>query len=96
MPYSAMPDLAKSSASGPANTAVRLDGAAPITEQFRVPGVDCRRCVRAVQLELGRLEGVQQVDVHPDRSVVIVTSWTRLDPMAVAAAVDDAGYQVVP
>jgi copper ion binding protein len=63
------------------------------TTTFTVVGMTCDHCVRAVKEEVSKLEGVDQVDVDLASGVVTVHSDRLIDPAAVAAAVDDAGYQ---
>jgi copper chaperone CopZ len=57
----------------------------------------CTHCVKAVKEEVGALPGVTsvEVDLEPDAvSTVTVASSAPLDPAAVAAAIDDAGYEL--
>jgi copper chaperone CopZ len=68
------------------------------TTTVHVAGMTCSHCVGAVTEELKALDGVQDVTVDlvaGGRSTVSVTSAQPLDPAAVAAAVDEAGYDVV-
>jgi copper chaperone CopZ len=65
------------------------------TAQFRVNGLTCEHCVRAVTTELTSLDGVRDVtvDLVPEgTSTVTVRSDAPLDDSAVAGAVDEAGY----
>ncbi|MDR2252600.1 MAG: heavy-metal-associated domain-containing protein [Bifidobacteriaceae bacterium] len=65
---------------------------------YRIKGMTCEHCVKAVKEEFGALDGVRgvEVDLAPDAvSTVTVTSAVPLDPAAVAAAVDEAGYELV-
>lgn len=65
---------------------------------YGVTGMTCQHCVNAVTEELQGLEGVSNVDVFlvsGGTSSVQVTSETDLDRQAVAAAVEEAGYQLV-
>jgi copper chaperone len=62
---------------------------------YEVSGMTCGHCVSAVQAELALLDGVQEVDVVLETGRVTVASDRPLDPAAVAAAVDEAGYQLV-
>lgn len=64
------------------------------TTSFTVVGMTCGHCVAAVRTELSALPGVSAVDVDLDSGAVTVTSADALDEAAVAAAVDEAGYQV--
>jgi copper chaperone len=66
------------------------------TSTYKVSGMTCGHCVAAVTTELERLDGVTAVAVDLDTGTATVTSDTPLDETAVAAAVDEAGYQLVP
>lgn len=64
---------------------------------YSVTGMTCGHCVSAVTEELTALPGVSGVTVDlvsGGTSAVHVTSDGELDPKAVAAAVDEAGYQL--
>ena len=61
---------------------------------YRVTGMTCEHCVRAVSVELTGLGGVTgvSVDLVPGgTSAVTVTSDAPLAEQAVAAALDEAG-----
>ncbi len=62
---------------------------------YRVEGMTCEHCVRAVRAELGALAGVDEVEVDLATGDVAVTSAAPLDRAAVQAAVDEAGYELV-
>ena len=65
---------------------------------YRVTGMTCEHCVRAVTEELRTLDGVSDVAVQLNmggQSAVTVTSDAPLPVAAVAAALDEAGgYQL--
>jgi copper chaperone len=64
---------------------------------LHVTGMTCAHCVSAVTTELSALPGVTSVNVDLQAgavSPVTVTSDTELDPSAVAAAIDEAGYEL--
>jgi copper ion binding protein len=65
------------------------------TSTYTVSGMTCGHCVNAVTEEVSRLEGVTEVQVDLATGAVTVTSAAPLDDAAVAAAVDEAGYEVV-
>ena len=68
-----------------------------ITE-FKVSGMTCGHCVSAVTEELSSIAGVSSVAVElipGEVSVVTVTSEGELAVEAVAAAIDEAGYDLV-
>jgi copper chaperone len=65
-----------------------------ISATYRVTGMTCEHCVRAVTEELARLDGVREVSVElvPEgSSAVTVTSEGPLPAGAVAGALDEAG-----
>jgi copper chaperone len=61
---------------------------------FSVPGMSCDHCVQAVSSEIGKVSGVDGVDVDLASKSVVVTG-TDLDRDAIWAAVDEAGYEAV-
>lgn len=64
---------------------------------YLVDGMTCQHCVHAVTEELTAVPGVTGVEVFlvpGGASTVQVTSEAELDRGAVAAAVDEAGYQL--
>jgi copper chaperone len=65
------------------------------TEQYLVPGVSCQHCVAAVTSEVGKLEGVQRVDVNLESKVVTVEHGDNLAPASIVAAIKEAGYDEV-
>ena len=64
------------------------------TSRFQVEGMTCDHCVMAVTRELTALPGVQNVQVSLAGGHVTVTHDRPLDQQQVAAAVDEAGYQL--
>jgi copper chaperone CopZ len=61
---------------------------------YTVTGMTCGHCRMAVADEVGALPGVSAVEVDLDTGRVTVTGEGISDD-AVAAAVDEAGYEVV-
>lgn len=62
---------------------------------FMVKGMSCGHCVNAVTEEIARLDGVQRVDVDLEIGAVTVTAVRELGESEVAAAVEEAGYELV-
>ncbi|MGJ9411906.1 heavy-metal-associated domain-containing protein [Aeromicrobium sp. CF4.19] len=63
--------------------------------EYRVTGMTCEHCARAVTEELQDLAEVTDVTVAlvaGGASTVTVTSQSTPDPERVAAAIDEAGY----
>jgi copper chaperone len=59
---------------------------------YVVAGMTCGHCELSVQEEISELEGVVEVSADHATGQVTVTSVEPLDPAAVAAAVEEAGY----
>lgn len=58
---------------------------------YSVPGMSCDHCKLAVTEEVMQVAGVEGVDVDLDTKLVRVRG-TDVDPDAVVAAIDEAGY----
>lgn len=61
---------------------------------YTVVGITCQHCVRAVTDELNQLDGVTDIDVDLESGQVRLTSAAPLARANVAAAVDEAGYEL--
>ena len=61
---------------------------------FSVPGISCGHCKAAIEGEVGRLAGVEQVEVDLTARSVTVTGAATDE--AIHAAIDEAGYEVAP
>ena len=61
---------------------------------YGVKGMTCGHCVSAVSAEVGKLDGVTGVSVDLTTGAVTVTCAGPLDEAAVAAAIDEAGYEL--
>jgi copper ion binding protein len=64
------------------------------TATYTVTGMSCQHCVDAVTAEVGRIGGVEQVQVDLPTGAVTVTSTAPLDLDAVRRALDEAGYDL--
>jgi copper chaperone len=62
------------------------------TTEYAVTGMTCGHCEASVREELSELAGVSEVTADHTTGRVVVTSAAPLDPAAVAAAVEEAGY----
>ena len=60
---------------------------------YSVPGVSCEHCRVAITGEVGRVAGVDLVDVDLGARLVTVTG-AGFDDADVRAAIDEAGYDV--
>jgi copper chaperone CopZ len=73
--------------------------ASTISTTYGVTGMTCGHCVAAVTEEVAAVAGAQTVTVDlvvGGVSQVTVTSEAVLDRGLVAAAVDEAGYELAP
>ena len=64
------------------------------TNTYTVAGMTCEHCVRAVTGELSKIDGVEGVDINLATGRVDVRSDQPLEEATVAAAVDEAGYEL--
>ena len=64
------------------------------TQTLTVTGMTCGHCVASVTEEISELASVESVAVDLETGSVTVTSSQPLDPTAVRAAVEEAGYAV--
>ncbi|MFJ3217509.1 heavy-metal-associated domain-containing protein [Kitasatospora sp. NPDC086801] len=62
---------------------------------FQVKGMTCGHCVTSVTAELQQIDGVTDVAVDLATGQVTVDSTRPLADDAVAAAIDEAGYDLV-
>jgi copper chaperone CopZ len=65
-----------------------------VTTTFRVAGMSCGHCVRFVTDELEAVPGVESVAVDLPTSTVTVVSDRVIEPAAIRAAVEAAGYEL--
>ncbi|MFI5894884.1 heavy-metal-associated domain-containing protein [Actinoplanes sp. NPDC051513] len=65
------------------------------TKTYTVTGMTCSHCVSSVTSEISQISGVADVQVDLAGGAVTVTSEQPVDDAAVAAAVDEAGYELV-
>lgn len=70
-----------------------------ITTKINVSGMTCQNCVNHVTEELEELPGIVSIDIQLGEegspSEVRITSEDRIADDAIAAAIDEAGYEVV-
>jgi copper chaperone CopZ len=63
---------------------------------FTVTGMTCEHCRRAVTEEISAVEGVESVTVDLATGTVTVAASRPVDRADITAAVDEAGYSLVP
>ena len=69
-------------------------GTIVMEKTYTVTGMTCSHCVDSVGSEIKQFPGVTGVQVDLANGAVTVTSDSPLDDTAVAAAVDEAGYEL--
>lgn len=72
------------------------DTSSPTSQTYDIVGMTCDHCVQAVTSELRKLDGVTHVEVDLASGSAVVDSAAPLDREVVAAAVDEAGYELAP
>jgi copper chaperone len=65
------------------------------TTTFTVKGMTCGHCVAAVTEEVSKIDNVTDVQVDLATGAVTVASDGAVDAARFAAAVDEAGFEVV-
>lgn len=63
---------------------------------INVVGMSCGHCVDAVTAELTAIDGVVGVDVDLDAGAVTYEADRPITDDAVAAAIDEAGFELAP
>ncbi|MEU5881102.1 heavy-metal-associated domain-containing protein [Spirillospora sp. NPDC047279] len=64
------------------------------TTTYTVVGMTCGHCVGSVKEEVGQVSGVGSVEVDLQSGRLTVTSEQPVDEALIAAAVDEAGYEL--
>ncbi|WP_090940625.1 heavy-metal-associated domain-containing protein [Nonomuraea jiangxiensis] len=64
------------------------------TATYTVKGMTCGHCVSSVKEEVGEVAGVTKVEVDLATGLLTVDSDGPIDPARIAAAVEEAGYEV--
>lgn len=68
---------------------------AKMVKTLKVEGMMCAHCQAHVKKALEGVEGVTQVEVSLEDKTAVVTMETQVDDQTLAAAVTEAGYEVV-
>lgn len=66
----------------------------PTTSTYTVSGMTCGHCVQAVKTEIEKIDGVTGVDIDLATGRVVVEGAAPIADADIAAAVDEAGYEV--
>ena len=62
---------------------------------LKVKGMTCQHCVMSVKKSLGKLEGIQNVDVDLQKGEVLFDNTKGLAADVVKKAIEEAGFQVI-
>jgi copper chaperone len=65
-----------------------------VTRTYNVPGISCGHCKSAIEGEVGQLADVDSVLVDIEGRTVTVEGAASDE--AIAAAIDEAGYEIAP
>lgn len=65
-----------------------------MTKNYRIKGMTCEHCSNAVTEEVSEIDGVTDVTVELDSGIARVSGHDFTDAQ-VAAAVEEAGYEVL-
>ncbi|MGI0522037.1 cation transporter [Microbacterium maritypicum] len=79
----------------PPNTETAVHDDSAVTSEVLVDGMTCSHCASSVSEELGAVDGVESVTVDLNAggtSRVTIRGTAPVDPAAVKAAVEEAGY----
>jgi copper chaperone len=69
------------------------------SKTINVDGMTCDHCVNAVTEEISKIPGVTEVniDLHAGEiSQVTITAGNEISDVDIVAAVEEAGYSIVP
>ena len=65
-----------------------------VRRSYQVVGMTCGHCVAAVEREVGAIDGVTGVTVDLATGGVVVASTRPVGDDEMAAAIDEAGYEL--
>jgi len=65
-----------------------------VERTYNVPDVSCEHCVNAIKGELGKIDGVSNVDVNLDTKLVTVQSSDSVSDADLRAGIEEAGYDI--
>jgi copper chaperone CopZ len=72
----------------------RTGGGVMTTQTIEVRGMTCAHCVRAVTSELDKIDGVSDIAIDLTTGVVTFASVAAVPSETLAAAIDEAGYEL--
>ncbi|MFJ9697498.1 heavy-metal-associated domain-containing protein [Kitasatospora sp. NPDC101183] len=65
------------------------------TITYTVSGMSCGHCEKAINAEVSALDGVTAVSSDSSAGTVTVSSLAPIEDERLAAAIDEAGYELV-
>ena len=70
---------------------------APVKATLAVEGMTCGSCERAIQAEVGRLEGVSNVRAsHTQKKAWVTYDRNKIEIKTIIAAINRLGYRATP
>ncbi|MEN4477952.1 heavy-metal-associated domain-containing protein [Mycolicibacterium cosmeticum] len=66
-----------------------------VTSEYHITGMSCGHCEASVRTEVGRIAGVQSVEISAETGKLSVSARAQIDDAEILAAVDEAGYSAV-
>lgn len=64
-------------------------------QKFKIEGIHCEACIKLAKIRIGKIEGIQDVDISPDGKASVRADRTiALDE--IAKVLDGSGYAVRP
>lgn len=64
--------------------------------EYQVSGMSCAHCEAAIRSEVGRIDGIESIEVSAETGRLVITSAAAIAADQVLAAVDEAGYTALP
>lgn len=65
-----------------------------VEKTYQVPDVHCEHCVRAINQNVGTIDGVENVDVDLDTKTVTVRHHQTVTEDQIIEGLDEAGFDV--
>ncbi|MFS0910848.1 heavy-metal-associated domain-containing protein [Microbacterium sp. 179-I 3D2 NHS] len=65
------------------------------TNEYQVTGMTCGHCEMSVREEVGRVDGVEDIEVSAQTGRLSVTAAADIDDAQILAAVEEAGYSAI-
>ena len=66
-----------------------------MASRIQVKGMSCQHCVMSVKKALGKIEGIQSIEVNLETGEVRFQNTKGAAPEKIRDAISEAGYEVV-